>query len=235
MNRIEFMRQLESLLRGISGSEREEALQYYNDYFDDAGVENEKDVIGALGTPAKVAEIIKSGLLGKTDEGYEFTDTGFKTGSERKNNEVAVRNENQNYHQAELQTREKKNMSPLTIILIILAVILLFPIWVPFVGAAFGILVAVLAVAFAGVFAIAVCSVVVLVVGIVLFVVGLLKIFLAPIASLCLIGTGMVLIGLGILFLLATTWLCAKAIPAVVRGIVYVCRIPFRRKEGQTA
>ena len=41
MNRIEFLRQLEVLLSGISQSEKEEAIQYYNDYFDDAGMENE--------------------------------------------------------------------------------------------------------------------------------------------------------------------------------------------------
>ena len=33
MNRTEFMRQLESLLQNISATEREEALQYYNEYF----------------------------------------------------------------------------------------------------------------------------------------------------------------------------------------------------------
>ena len=31
MNRTEFMRQLESLLQNISATEREEALQYYNE------------------------------------------------------------------------------------------------------------------------------------------------------------------------------------------------------------
>lgn len=64
MNRLEFMRQLESLLQNISPAEREEALQYYNDYFNDAGVENEQDVIEALGNPAKVAENIKRDLYG---------------------------------------------------------------------------------------------------------------------------------------------------------------------------
>ena len=39
MNRTEFMSQLEILLRNVSDGEREEALQYYNDYFDDAGAE----------------------------------------------------------------------------------------------------------------------------------------------------------------------------------------------------
>ena len=64
MNRIEFMRQLERLLQNIPEAERAEALQYYNDYFDDAGVESEKEVIDALGNPAKVAENIKRDLYG---------------------------------------------------------------------------------------------------------------------------------------------------------------------------
>lgn len=36
MNRQEFMNQLEMLLSDISQAERDEALQYYNDYLDDA-------------------------------------------------------------------------------------------------------------------------------------------------------------------------------------------------------
>ena len=51
MSRWKFMRQLEELLSDISPNEREEALQYYNDYFNDAGMENEQEVIKALGWP----------------------------------------------------------------------------------------------------------------------------------------------------------------------------------------
>ena len=36
MNRLEFMQRLEALLSDISQSEREEAIQYYNDYLNDA-------------------------------------------------------------------------------------------------------------------------------------------------------------------------------------------------------
>lgn len=67
MNRVDFMRQLESLLQGIAPAEREEAIQYYNDYFDDAGEENEQQVIEALGNPARVAENIKKDLLMSVD------------------------------------------------------------------------------------------------------------------------------------------------------------------------
>ena len=63
MNRTEFMEQLEVLLQSISPGEKEEALQYYNDYFDDAGAENEQKVLEALGNPAKVAENIRRELL----------------------------------------------------------------------------------------------------------------------------------------------------------------------------
>ena len=68
MNRAEFMRQLEHLLRDISESERQEALDYYNSYFDDAGAENESKVIQELGSPGKVAAIIKSDLAGSAKE-----------------------------------------------------------------------------------------------------------------------------------------------------------------------
>ena len=44
MNRIQFMTQLAALLQDLPVEERREAMKYYNDYFDDAGEENEKEV-----------------------------------------------------------------------------------------------------------------------------------------------------------------------------------------------
>lgn len=78
MNRTEFMRQLESLLQNISATEREEALQYYNEYFNDAGPENEQNVIEALGNPAKVAENIKKDISGTVMERI-FTRRSMRT------------------------------------------------------------------------------------------------------------------------------------------------------------
>ena len=56
MDRMQFMKQLEELLSDISETERMEALDYYNSYFDDAGPEKEADVIRELGSPGKVAQ-----------------------------------------------------------------------------------------------------------------------------------------------------------------------------------
>ena len=44
MNRKQFMEELSQLLIGISEEERVEALQYYEDYFEDAGFEKEQDM-----------------------------------------------------------------------------------------------------------------------------------------------------------------------------------------------
>ena len=62
MNRMQFMRELSHLLSDISEAEREEALEYYENYFEDAGAEREAEVIRELGSPGKVAAIIKADL-----------------------------------------------------------------------------------------------------------------------------------------------------------------------------
>lgn len=76
MNRAEFMRRLAELLGDVAPTEREEAIQYYNDYFDDAGTENESGVIASLGTPEELARTIKAGL-NDGGSGGEFTESGF--------------------------------------------------------------------------------------------------------------------------------------------------------------
>lgn len=60
MNKQEFLRVLELLLQDIPKEEREEALRYYRGYFEDAGIENEQSIIEELGSPQKVAEAVKA-------------------------------------------------------------------------------------------------------------------------------------------------------------------------------
>ncbi len=47
MNRVQFMEQLKKLLSDISEEERQEALEYYESYFDDAGEDQERSDPGA--------------------------------------------------------------------------------------------------------------------------------------------------------------------------------------------
>lgn len=78
MERAQFMEQLEKLLSDISDAERQEALDYYESYFDDAGPENEAAVIRELGSPGKVAAIIKADLQESNDNYAEYTELGYE-------------------------------------------------------------------------------------------------------------------------------------------------------------
>lgn len=58
MNRSEFMRQLTSGINTLPEEEFNNAINYYNEYFDEAGKKKEKKVIEELGNPSHIAEQI---------------------------------------------------------------------------------------------------------------------------------------------------------------------------------
>ena len=76
MDKREFLDRLQMQLADLTSDERREALEYYEEYFADAGEENEADVLISLGSPEQVAEQIKAGLH-KADEGM-FTENGYR-------------------------------------------------------------------------------------------------------------------------------------------------------------
>jgi Predicted membrane protein len=58
MTRKEYMQELRDRLGRLSLAEREAALAYYEEYFDEAGPDREQEVIRALGSPSSVASRI---------------------------------------------------------------------------------------------------------------------------------------------------------------------------------
>ena len=58
MTRLEFMEELRSRLQTLPFTEQQDALRYYEEYFDDAGPDNEQKVVEELGTPEEVAKNI---------------------------------------------------------------------------------------------------------------------------------------------------------------------------------
>lgn len=76
MDKREFLNRLQMQLADLTSDERREALEYYEEYFADAGEENEADVLISLGAPEQAAEQIKAGLH-KADEGM-FTENGYR-------------------------------------------------------------------------------------------------------------------------------------------------------------
>lgn len=60
MNRAEFIEKLKQGLGEVPPDERVAALQYYTEYFDDAGPEREEEVLAELGSPEEVAAMVRA-------------------------------------------------------------------------------------------------------------------------------------------------------------------------------
>lgn len=234
MNRLEFMKELEALLSDISQSEREEALQYYNDYLNDAGVENEQEVLDSLGTPQDLAKVIKEGLSDGGEQG-EFTETGYKNEAlgEEVRNEIA-RKEKAEKGKAEgdAGTAKGRQLSPGMIVLIVLLCIIAFPavagIAAGVIGTGVGILGSILGI----LFGIAAAGIVLFAAAVVLLIYGIGTLFTTPLAGICFVGMGILLAGLSLFFIWLTVWICAKAIPWMIRGIVKIGTRLLRGKEA---
>ena len=60
MTKNEYLQRLRTALSGLSADEMSAAMSYYEEFFEDAGAENESAVISSLGSPEKLAQTIKS-------------------------------------------------------------------------------------------------------------------------------------------------------------------------------
>lgn len=291
MDRAEFMSRLTASLSDVQPTEREEAIQYYNDYFDDAGEENEQGVLASLGSPEELAKSIKAGLLDGGSAG-EFTESGFRGYEEQRRNEVmrtqgpdgtqdgrssgaqqrfsgqqhtfggsgdqgsAYDNANtygnaysgsnrQNnsyggqgaqsgsYGQSAGKNPPPQRMSGGMIALVVILAVLSSPIWIGILGGLFGGSVGLLAGLFGVFMAFLAAGVVMAVVGIALIVTGIAGMFGAPLAGMSLIGVGLVLVAIGLVFLWLTVLVIGTAIPALIRGIVSLCRRIFHKGGAQ--
>lgn len=240
MNRIEFMTILASLLQDVPAEERREAMKYYNDYFDDAGAENEEQVIRELGSPEKIAATIKEGINGYAGNEGEFTDTGYHEPKFEKQKVPETRDEKANgkagayQYSYENKTNEAKkepwNSKPLKIILIITIAIVAVPIIVPVVlgilAAVAGCILALVAILVALVIAAAAVAIT----GIVIFGVGVVHLFTEFAVGLALTGAGLIILLLGAIATVAAVKLCIVIVPGIIKGIVWICRKPFQRK-----
>ena len=217
MNKTEFLNQLASQLSDISPEEREEALSYYREYIEDAGLENEEALLDELGSPQKVASDIKKDIFQKTT----YTNDAY-------NNEIICHDE----PYANDSTSQEKSKNSNLVLILVLAV-LLSPFWIPLlitvVSVIFSVIVTILSIGFG----IGISGIAFLIVGIVLFALGIYNIFFSPFIGILLIGISMLLFSLGILFTLFTGWICGKALPWFIKQLsVLWHRITPPRKEA---
>ena len=264
MSRWEFMRQLEDLLSDIAPAEREEALQYYNDYFNDAGRENEQEVIDALGTPEQVAQIVKDGLFDSGSQGA-FTEQGFQSRTSVQNELIETTSEtggnkgtagftdssqygddgnkmtgngpeDDGYaSKTDKQDSEKKGLPTWAIVLLVIAGIIFSPVIIGVVFSVVGALFGVLCSILGIILGIGVATLGLYIAAILLLVVGFGSLIVSPLAGIGLIGAALICAAVGILFMLLFYLLVWKCIPGICQGISYVWKKLFDKKGGAKA
>lgn len=270
MNRIEFMTELAALLQDVPEEERRDAMKYYNDYFDDAGEENEPQVVEELESPAKVAATIKADLEGSSKGHGEFTEKGYRdarfehrempVGREAKENgyQYGGSQEQGGYYGGSWESggsyQEKgsqeggygsgdyqghgygsgqtppRTNNVLKIILIIVLVFVGLPVILP-VGIAIIAVIFAAGISLLAVFAsLVIASVAVAFAGVCVFIAGVVSLVPELAVGFALIGTGLILTVAGVVAAVASVRLCMIVLPGIIRGIVWVIGRPFQRR-----
>ena len=211
MSRNEYMAALRRALSGLPEEERAGALRYYEEYFDDAGPENEQKVISDLGAPEKIAEQILADY--RELAAVPHQGAGGAGGKPK---------------------RRWRGVPPwLLVVLVLLAI----PVGVPLlgglaigaVGTVFGLLAAAAAVVFA---VVVVLPLALLIAGIVLCGFSF-ALWGAPASAVVTLGCGLALFALGILVTLLMIKLCALFVPPLVRGLVAIIRWPLDKLRAR--
>lgn len=234
MNRMEFMQALRNELCDISPEEREAALQYYNDYLDDAGPENERQVLREWGSPQALARSIRSGMDNKPDNG-EFTETGYSSAREEKQCPVN-RRETQGGERgtSKRENRERCRINGWKWLAIALLCILLAPICVPAAVTLVAVIFGVLAGAAAVVLALFLIGIGLFAAGIAIAILGIVMAASTPPGAAVVFGAGLIATAFGAVITLLFGWLSVKCVTGVFKWLVELCRKPFhsKRKAG---
>ena len=298
MTRSDFVKELEILLADMPDEDRNEAIQYYNNYFDDAGIEHEGEILTQLGSPQRIANMITAELKNNiseqergmfTEKGYQDTiyedekyelinvngkrdnidNAGNEDSYNNRQNSVNCNYDNGNGPQGNNYSNGNNNAGKysnngnnnagnyssngntntsgnsngnsntstgnsngnrsnngVNTVLIILLCIFGMPLF--FSG--IGIIIAIVATIFALFIAFGLSGFCMIGAGLALFITGLIKLG-TPLFGLAYCGAGLVVFGLGMLFSLLSIILCKSVLPATIKGIVNLCRLPFKNRS----
>lgn len=253
MTRVAFLKQLDYLLQDIDERDRRDALDYYSDYMDEAGVKDMDDVNGLLDTPEKIAMSIRSSLNEDTKENGEYGDQGYVNMNVEPENKVPdiyentkrkAENEKRDYSWADSETERttyeenesgnnKNNLGKWILIGIIcvLGLPVILGVGGGLIGAVFGILGCLIGVIFGvgggaigGLFS-----------GVVLFFGGIGRMMTSVPQGILMMGISLLSMAVGILLMMLLILICSRFIPWLIRSIVALFRRLFRRDGGAGA
>lgn len=250
MTRVEFLKQLEYLLQDLDEKDREDALNYYKDYMDEAGLSDHDIVDGVLDMPERIAMSLRASLNTQTDENVEYSEQGYINinvepedrvpdvygGSRHQNSNddwdyswQSSSSEQSEYHQ---EVPEVKNRNLGKWILIGILCILGFPLILGVGGGVIGIVFGIFGGIIGLVFGLVGGALGFLIGGVVTFGVGIGRLFVSTPQGLMVMGIALLMIAVGILLAMFTVVLCSRFIPWLIRSIVGLFRGILNRKGG---
>ncbi|WP_313075091.1 DUF1700 domain-containing protein [Lacrimispora sp.] len=246
MSKDDFMKKLEYLLSDIPEEDKADAIEYYRDYLEEAGTENEEQVIHDFGSPERIASIIRSEISGNLDEGGGFTDKGYEDERFKDPNyqmanrydlpEIQEQQDDEKESSHDRQYSEGKSSSSNRIakmilwgILIIAASPLILGIgggFMGLLGGLFGVLVAIIV-------GLGALTLAFLVSGFAVLLAGFISIAVHPLAGLLVMGIGVVVLGFGLLGLAACVSFYGRFLPFLFRGTVNFIQSILNRRRSR--
>lgn len=210
MNKQEFMSRLEKLLLYVPVQEREEALQYYNDYFEDAGEENEQEVIASLGSPEKVAENIKRDI---NQSNYGGEPDKVEPGKEI----VKYQPEIEGIKQPSEKSKRYVIPTWLMIVIGICALPIICGLFGGAIGTVLGVLGAVCGIWLGLLISFGIIGLICPFAGIAIIICGAFGCVSNALAGIGIIGVGLVVLAIGLFSMMLDTLIIGKLTPAIIR------------------
>ncbi len=218
MNKETYLEALKREIAALPADEQESALQYYADYFDDAGPENEQKVIDELGSPQELGNFIRSR--------FSCVPAKIPEKKEEKNKNSGTEGSYRKFERKKDDTRTRN------ILLVVLVLLLTIPLWGPvffsIIGVGIGIIAVVLSLGFAGLIA----GAAVLCAGIGIIISSFIHLSYSPVNTVLSLGIGLFVVGFGFIIGVFGLWFCTKVLPSIVRFIVSIFRMPFKGRSS---
>lgn len=231
MSRNEFMEKLGKLLYELPITEREEAIRYYESYFDEAGADQEQIVLEELGSAERIAaQILRDYRM--ENGGGMYTESGYK---ETENSQTPACYENGEKKKEGEPTGSgititKKGLSGGALVAVILLAILTFPIWISVVATAFGLLMGLGGACIGIVVGFGVGGIGCIIGALAALAVGIFKLVTVPVVGAGLIAIALILFGVGCLMLAAVGGIIKLTI-WILKGIINLIGRIFHGKK----
>lgn len=208
MNKYEFLSRLRNALSSVPREERDSAMSYYEEFFSDAGEDNEQAVIASLGSPEELAKSI----INENENNFAETENVSETASTG------------GFTAPPTAGQQAKKWTGGQIALVVVLAILSVPIWGSVLAGIFAAIVGIFA-AMIGV--VAACGG-----GAIGFLVcGILALFHDTASGLMMLGASFILIGLFPLVIIPMCKLFIKLIGICIKGIgALINKITGRRE-----